>query len=202
MTGPLSRRSFELHARLAQELGHDTGYRRVQTPSVAASAGARSGAAWLSASREYSLFQLRASNVESLCAPVAVLAAVQIAVPQGIAPCNCLSPLPGPPKSVKVGKSSIPSWLDTGRVTRARVMADEDTTAQVLNAWMVTKQACCSSSFQFIICSSGVRICQRLHLVGAGAPGEVHAGAGCQRREQGRNCAHWHRARPADGARC
>ncbi len=37
----------------------------------------------------------------------------------------------GPPKAVKGGKSGIPSWLDTGRVTRARVMADEDTTAQV-----------------------------------------------------------------------
>jgi hypothetical protein len=39
VTGPLSRRSFELHARLAEELPHDTGYRRVQTLSVAASAG-------------------------------------------------------------------------------------------------------------------------------------------------------------------
>jgi len=38
----------------------------------------------------------------------------------------------GPPKAVKGGKSGVPSWLDTGRVTRARVMADEDTTAQVL----------------------------------------------------------------------
>ena len=39
MTGPLSRRSFALHARLAEELPQDTGYRRVQTLSVAASAG-------------------------------------------------------------------------------------------------------------------------------------------------------------------
>ena len=37
-TGPLARRSFQLHSQLAEELGADTGYRRVRTLAVTCSA--------------------------------------------------------------------------------------------------------------------------------------------------------------------
>jgi glycine/D-amino acid oxidase-like deaminating enzyme len=39
-TGPLARRSFQLHSELAAELGADTGYRRVRTLAVTCSAQA------------------------------------------------------------------------------------------------------------------------------------------------------------------
>ena len=126
VTGPLSRRSFELHARLAEELGKDTGYRRVQTLSVAASAGVLGFPA-------STVVCLQSHSVRCQCC----LGGQQ---PSHTGPptyaanaCSCLATA-GPPKAVKGGKSNIPSWLDTGRVTRLRVMADEDTTAQVLYA--------------------------------------------------------------------
>lgn len=42
--GPLARRSFALHAALAQELGADCGYRRVTTHSLSVKAGQIAGA--------------------------------------------------------------------------------------------------------------------------------------------------------------
>ena len=86
-TGALSRRSFKLHESLAADLPEETGYRRVHTLAVKASAGP-------------------------------------------------------PPPAGRPRAKGVPGWLDTGRVTSARVMASEDTTALV--RWPGTDPCTCS----------------------------------------------------------
>ena len=120
--GRLARRSFELHAELAESLGVDCGYRRVTTHSISVKQGGAPGGLLLPVERLPCTFRDCCTWVQPCRA--ALLPAAVMATQREL----CLTAGTG---GGAARLPSLPGWVQRDHIGQATIIGTEDTTAQV-----------------------------------------------------------------------
>lgn len=123
--GPLARRSFELHAELAESLGVDCGYRRVTTHSISVKQGGAPGG--LLQLPAWSTVALRLPGLDAHVAAIGQPCCLLQPCPRNM---SCRSPTAGTGGGA-ARRPSLPGWVQRDHVGQATIIGTEDTTAQV-----------------------------------------------------------------------